>query len=209
MPRPRHAAVAAAALATGLCLPAVAQPTGSVTELRSTWLVSSTGPGLAVVRLGQPLLHPFASRDAAVTVRGPGQFYGLVLVPHGVPLSKPSTSLALANLPDSVRPHPTLILGRSIHNPLPDRLAAGIYDMYVSARGPVTVQARFANAGLPGGTSRITAGVTRLIKTTVADADISAGVAAPVFAAGHSFQAPPSGAFTVSFDWIKGLPTGG
>jgi hypothetical protein len=186
-----------------ICLPAVAQSAPGVPQLRSTWLISSNGPGHAVVRLSQPLSHPFGSADATVTVRGPGVLDGVVLTRHGVPLSKPSAALVVGNLPESVRTHPTLILGRSIHNPLPRRLAAGLYDMYVSASGPVTVQVGFPDAGLPGGVTRIEVGVTRLVKATVVGADISAGVAAPVFAAGHTFQAPLGGAFTVSFDWFN------
>lgn len=202
MTRRRLVAVIAAVL-TSMSLPAVAQTAHSVPELRSTWLISSNGSGQAVVRLREPLVHPFPSRDAVVTARGPGRFYGLVLTPHDVPLSKPSTSLVVANLPQSVRTHPTLILGRSIHNPLPRRLAAGVYDLYVSARGPVTVQVRLQDAGLPGGSSRIRAGATQLVTATVANADIGVGIAAPVFAAGHTFEAPPGGAFTVSFDWFN------
>lgn len=203
MPRARHAVVTAAVLAASVSLPAVAQPARSASELRSTWLISSNGPGRAVVRLSQPLSHQFASRDAAVTVHGSGRLYGIILTPHGARLSKPSTTLVVANLAASTRPHPTLILGRGIRNPLPDRLDAGFYDLYVSASGPVSVRVRLANAGLPGGTSQITAEFTRRVMTTVADAGVGVGVAAPVFAAGHAFHAPPGGAFTVSLDWYN------
>lgn len=172
---------------------------GSPPVVHATLIIRASGASQSAVRLANPLVHPFGTHDPELTVTGRGRFDGLVLLPRGRSLHAPTTALVVGALPLAARPHPTLILGGG-RNPLPGSLAAGDYELYIAASGPVVVTLRLP--GQPAGATTLTATPTRAVRAD----DYSAGVvpqhvAAPAFAAGHTVRANADGVFTASFIW--------